>query len=150
MDAAPILPRIAELLNHLHVDAILVGNAAAALQGSPVATLSIQFEVRSSTRPVRRLAAIANELGATLERPFAGSRNLRMALPSGVSVEFLTTHRRRRYSECSLKGVPVRIAAEPRRRPVVDLDMVRRWQALPPEKRTNFLRVRIGLRGSCL
>jgi len=23
--------------------------------------------------------------------------------------------------------------------------MIRRWQALPPEKRTNFLRVRVGV-----
>jgi len=23
--------------------------------------------------------------------------------------------------------------------------MIRRWQALPPEKRTNFLRVRVGI-----
>ncbi len=28
------------------------------------------------------------------------------------------------------------------------IDMIRRWQALPPEKRTHFLRKRIGARGS--
>jgi hypothetical protein len=32
----------------------------------------------------------------------------------------------------------------------VDLDRIRRWQSLPPEKRTNFLRKRIGLRGSAI
>jgi hypothetical protein len=29
-------------------------------------------------------------------------------------------------------------------------DMIRRWQALPPARRTNFLRKRIGRRGSAL
>jgi hypothetical protein len=33
---------------------------------------------------------------------------------------------------------------------LADLDMIRRWQALPPERRTNFLRKRIGIRSSCL
>jgi hypothetical protein len=31
-----------------------------------------------------------------------------------------------------------------------ELELIRRWQALPPEKRTNFLRKRLGWRGSCL
>lgn len=28
------------------------------------------------------------------------------------------------------------------------LEMIRRWQALPPERRTNFLRKRVGVRAS--
>jgi hypothetical protein len=28
------------------------------------------------------------------------------------------------------------------------IDMVRRWQALPPERRTNFLRKRVGFRAT--
>jgi hypothetical protein len=31
-----------------------------------------------------------------------------------------------------------------------DLDLIRRWQAKPPEQRTNFLRVRVGIRASAL
>jgi hypothetical protein len=31
-----------------------------------------------------------------------------------------------------------------------DRDMIRRWQSVPPEKRTHFLRVRIGIRSSCI
>jgi hypothetical protein len=31
-----------------------------------------------------------------------------------------------------------------------DREMIRRLLALPPEKRTNFLRVRVGIRATCL
>jgi hypothetical protein len=33
---------------------------------------------------------------------------------------------------------------------LADRELIRRWQALPPERRTNFLRKRIGIRASCL
>jgi hypothetical protein len=46
MDAAPILARIVELLERHRLEAILIGNAAAALQGAPVTTIDIDFLFR--------------------------------------------------------------------------------------------------------
>lgn len=40
------------------------------------------------------------------------------------------------------------LAALARESDVAERDMIRRWQALPPERRTNFLRKRVGLRAS--
>jgi hypothetical protein len=39
MNARPLLERLAGVLTKRHLDAVLVGNAAAALQGAPVTTL---------------------------------------------------------------------------------------------------------------
>ena len=153
MDAAPILSRIAELLNRHGLDAVLVGDAAAALQGSPVATQSMTFEYVRTLQARQRLARIASELGGTLQRQTLPPR-WRMTLSTGLGIEFVPTARRRTSDTYFVHGVAVHVASpNPHllHRPAsVDLNMIRRWQALPPEKRTHFLRVRIGLVGSCL
>ena len=38
MDAAPYLEQIAKLFNELNLDAVMIGNAAASIQGSPAIT----------------------------------------------------------------------------------------------------------------
>ena len=60
MDAYPLLARIAELLERHGLEAVLIGNAAAALQGAPVTTVDFDFLYhqeqegsRPSTRPRR-------------------------------------------------------------------------------------------------
>jgi hypothetical protein len=44
----------------------------------------------------------------------------------------------------------MRLEALKKESELADLDMIRRWQAKPPNQRTHFLRVRIGIRSSCL
>src|SRR5215467_15636101 len=70
MDALPILARIAELLERHHLEAILVGNAAAALQGATVTTIDIDFLFRRSPANIRKFKAIADELDAVVLRPY--------------------------------------------------------------------------------
>ena len=43
MDGRPLLVRIARALTRAKLEAILIGNAAAALQGAPVTTLDFDF-----------------------------------------------------------------------------------------------------------
>jgi hypothetical protein len=43
-----------------------------------------------------------------------------------------------------------KLAALVRENDRAERELIRRWQALPPEKRTNFLRKRIGPRGSAI
>ena len=43
MNAEPLLKKIAETLHKARLEAVMVGNAAAALHGAPVTTLDIDF-----------------------------------------------------------------------------------------------------------
>jgi hypothetical protein len=70
MDAAPILARIAELLEHHRLEAILVGNAGAAVQGAPVTTVDLDFLFRKTPANIGKLKKIARDLDAVVFRPF--------------------------------------------------------------------------------
>ncbi|SPF56462.1 conserved hypothetical protein [Candidatus Sulfopaludibacter sp. SbA4] len=70
MDAAPLLFQIAELLDRHALEAVLIGNAAAALQGAPVTTIDLDFLFRKTPANLKKLKAIAKELDATILRPY--------------------------------------------------------------------------------
>lgn len=48
MDARPLLARIARMLKEQDLEAVLIGNAAAALQGAPVTTVDFDFMFRKT------------------------------------------------------------------------------------------------------
>jgi predicted nucleotidyltransferase len=91
MDAYPLLARIAQLLERHGLDAVLIGNAAAALQGAPVTTVDFDFLFRRTPANVRKLRAIASELQAVLMKPlFPVSSLLRISRDDdGLQVDFM-------------------------------------------------------------
>ncbi|MBM3788598.1 MAG: hypothetical protein FJW30_30045 [Acidobacteria bacterium] len=70
MDAAPHLIRIADALAAAKLEAILIGNAGAALNGAPVTTLDFDFFYRDTPANQAKLRIVAEELGASLTQPF--------------------------------------------------------------------------------
>ena len=70
MDAAPVLARIAQLLEQYGLEAILIGNAAAALAGAPVTTVDLDFLFRKTPGNLKKLRAIAADLDAAILRPY--------------------------------------------------------------------------------
>jgi hypothetical protein len=70
MDARPQLERIARALAVAGLECILIGNAAAALQGAPVTTLDFDFFFRDTPTNRRKLVRFAKELGAIVLRPY--------------------------------------------------------------------------------
>lgn len=70
MNAAPILYQIAELLERHGLQVVMIGNAAAALQGAPVTTIDIDFLFRKTPANMKKLKAIAVELEAVILTPY--------------------------------------------------------------------------------
>ena len=57
MDARPVLFRIARLLAEHRLEAVLIGNAAAALQGAPITTVDFDFMFHKTPANLRKLRA---------------------------------------------------------------------------------------------
>src|SRR5580704_8774835 len=70
MDAQPELALVAKALNENSLEAILIGNMAAALHGAPVSTIDIDFFFRKTPRNMQKLKQVATELEAVILRPY--------------------------------------------------------------------------------
>jgi hypothetical protein len=70
MNAKPLLHVIARALADQNLDSVLIGNAAAAIQGSPVTTMDFDFMFRKTTGSLAKLKRLADDLDAVVMRPF--------------------------------------------------------------------------------
>ena len=59
MDAKPYLDLIAEQFAAVALDAVMIGNAAAAINGAPVTTMDVDFMLEQTPENYRKLAALA-------------------------------------------------------------------------------------------
>jgi hypothetical protein len=70
MNAEPLLNRIAKVLAEHRLEAVMIGNAAAALHGATVTTLDIDFMFRKTPANLSKLKAVARTLDAQILRPY--------------------------------------------------------------------------------
>lgn len=70
MDATKYLVRVAAALESAGLEAILIGNAAAALQGAPVTTVDLDFYYRDTKVNQEKLHKVAQLLSVRLTWPF--------------------------------------------------------------------------------
>jgi hypothetical protein len=180
MDASPMLARIAHLLEIHGLEAVLIGNAAAALQGAPVTTVDVDFLFRKTPANLKTLKAIASDLGAVILRPYYPVSGLfRIARDAdGLQLDFYVASQAEiaKHAVCATTAPPIpsrerqRAVALKKPKPMPKpratrkaqlealkkeselalRDQIQRLLALPPERRTHFLRKRIGLRMSCI
>jgi predicted nucleotidyltransferase len=92
MDAAPLLKKIAELMHKARLEAIMVGNAAAALHGAPVTTLDIDFMFRKTPANLRKLRVFAKGLNAQILKPYYPASSLYRVVndDTGIQVDFMS------------------------------------------------------------
>ncbi len=91
MDAGPLLDAIAAALAEARLEAILIGNAAAAIHGAPVTTLDFDFMFRATRGNLTKLKRFANQLEAVIFRPFYPASALYRVVNDdrGLQVDFM-------------------------------------------------------------
>ena len=91
MNAEPLLALVARILAARRLDSVLMGNAAAALQGSPVTTMDLDFMFRKTPTNLRKLKLIADDLNAVVMRPYYPASQLyRITRDSdGLQLDFM-------------------------------------------------------------
>ncbi len=112
MTAEPILARVAALLAKHRLDAVLIGNAAAALQGAPVTTLDFDFMFRNTPGNLQKLKKIARDLDAVVLRPFYPASQLFRVMRDvdGLQLDFMARiDGIRRYEGLRARATSLRI-----------------------------------------
>ncbi|WP_395748358.1 hypothetical protein [Prosthecobacter sp.] len=91
MTATPLLRAVLLAMQKHGLEAILIGNAGAAIHGAPVTTLDFDFMFRDTPVNMRKLKAVAKELKAVILRPYYPvSRLYRMVDDDlGLQVDFM-------------------------------------------------------------
>jgi hypothetical protein len=90
VDATLTLRSIAEALTDAGLEAILVGNAGAALLGARVTTMDFDFMIRQTPANMRKLRDVTRALGGALWRPFYPVSDMyRLERDDGLQADFL-------------------------------------------------------------
>jgi predicted nucleotidyltransferase len=143
MNAEPLLTSVVSALAAVRLEAILIGNAAAALQGAPVTTLDFDFMFRSTPPNLGKLKKFAMRLDAMILRPYYPVSALYRVVNDdrGLQVDFMPAIHgvksfnslRSRAEQMQLGGNPLwvanlrdiiaskRAAARPRDKAVLDI-----------------------------
>jgi hypothetical protein len=92
MNAEPILTNIAKTFQDCRLEVILVGNAAAALQGAPVTTLDFDFMFRKTPLNLKKLKKVAEALGMSSSQPYYPASDLYRLVQkdTGIQLDFMS------------------------------------------------------------
>ena len=91
MNAAPLLNSVVAALAETRLEAVLIGNAAAAIQGAPVTTVDFDFMFRNTAANLKKLKKFAQVLSAIVLRPYYPVSSLFRVVNDdrGLQVDFM-------------------------------------------------------------
>jgi hypothetical protein len=92
MNAEPVLATIAKKFQECRLEAVLVGNAAAALQGAPVSTLDFDFMFRKTPTNLKKIKKVAAALGMSFSQPYYPASDLYRLFQkeTGLQLDFMS------------------------------------------------------------
>jgi hypothetical protein len=92
MTAEPLLELAARLLAKHRLEAVLIGNAAAALQGAPVTTMDLDFMFRKTPTNLRKLRRLADDIEAVILQPYYPASGLFRVVRDrdGLQLDFMS------------------------------------------------------------
>jgi hypothetical protein len=111
MNAEPLLNRVAKALAEHRLEAVMVGNAAAALHGAPVTTLDIDFMFRKTPANLNKLKAVAHGLRAVVFKPYYPVSDLFRVVndEQGIQLDFMSRlHGIRSFEGLKSRSTPVK------------------------------------------
>lgn len=91
MNATPLLSSLLAALAEAKLEAVLIGNAAAAMHGAPVTTIDFDFMFRDTPPNLRKLKAAARLLNAVVMRPYYPASKLYRVVhdDTGLQADFM-------------------------------------------------------------
>jgi len=102
-------------LNRARLEAVMIGNAAAALHGAPVTTMDVDFLFRATPGNLRKLKAVSRDLHAVIMRPYYPvSKLYRLTNDDrGLQLDFMPTiHGIRSYEGVRDRASTIQIAGQ--------------------------------------
>jgi len=121
VNAEPLLGEVARRFHEASLEAVLIGNAAAALQGAPVTTVDFDFLFRKTPRNLQKMKAVARALQATILHPYYPVSDLYRIVrdEDGLQVDLMATVHglrsfagvRDRATRMEFGGAPLLVAA---------------------------------------
>lgn len=104
------LVHVVDVFIKYKLEAILVGNAGAALHGAPVATVDVDFLIRNTPLNFKKINAIAKELGLSVSQPFKPSSDVIRLYGGAAEVDLMLSFPRKSFNNIRSRSENIEIS----------------------------------------